>query len=142
MNNTKINNAKKGFALTLDLILGMVIVFSVVFVSLFFVSRGGEITIAEHQLARIGSDIVTVMDEQKVFDALDHAAIETRMEELLPANADMLIRIEGDFGIGNGTIEVGGDIPQERLIISVERAALTDDTIFLKITAFVWAREQ
>lgn len=132
----------KAFILTLDIILGMAIVFTVIFITLFFVSRGAETTIAQHQLARIGSDIVAIMDRQKVFDSLDYETIETELEALTPENAGMLIRIEGDFSTGNGTIEAGGEIPAENIIISGKRVALTEEDIFLKITYFMWPRQQ
>ncbi|MBU0456953.1 MAG: hypothetical protein ABH824_02610 [Nanoarchaeota archaeon] len=138
----RIDKNKKGFIFTLDLIVGMVVIFSVIFVSLFFVSRGSEIGISEHHLLRVGSDIISIMDEEKVFDSLDHLTIEDKMRELLPANSEMLIRVEGNFSTANGTIEVGDDLPQQRFTISGKRVALTDDDIYLKITYFVWARKQ
>ncbi len=138
----KKNLGKKGFIFTLDLIVGMSILFTVVMITLFFVARGSEVTLAEHQFLRLGSDIVAVMDEQKMFDSLDHEAIERKMEELLPGQYEMLIRLQGNFTAGNGTIEVGGEIPAERLLISGRRAALTDDDTYLKVTYFMWGRRQ
>ncbi|MDP3919008.1 MAG: hypothetical protein Q8Q35_03860 [Nanoarchaeota archaeon] len=133
---------KKGFVLTLDVILGMIIVFTVISISLFFVSRGSEVSLTEYQPIMIGSDIITLMDEEKSFDSLNHDYIETRMESSLPSNYDMLIRIEGDIESGNGTIEVGGNLPENRLIISGRRVALTDSGTYLKITYFAWTRQQ
>ena len=131
---------KNGFILTLDVILGMTIVFLVLMVSLFFITQGSDVSISEHQLLKIGSDIVTVMDNEKTFDSLDHETIETRMDELLPANYEMLLKIEGDFAVGNGTIELGGNLPENRFRIVGKRIALTDDNVYLKLTYFVWGR--
>lgn len=133
---------KKGFILTLDLIVGMAIFFTAVLISLFLVSRGSEVSIAEHHLLRVGSDVVAIMDEQKVFDSLDPSIIRDKMRELLPGNYEMLVGVQGNFDEGNGTIEVGNEIPQQRLMISGRRAALTNDNVYLKITYFIWTREQ
>jgi len=133
---------KKGFVFTLDVMVGMIVVFMVILISLFFVSRGSEAGLSEQYLLRVGSDILTVMDEQEVFDSLDHLTIEDEMNELLPGNYGMLIRLQGDFDAGNGTIEVGGEMPEQRLIVSGQRVALINDDTYLKITYFVWAREQ
>ncbi len=133
---------KAGFVLTLDLILGLALLFTVVFISLFFISRGSDVTLSEHQPLLIGSDIITIMDEENVFDTLDHSTIEDRMQELLPGNYEMLISVQGNFTPGNGTIEVGNEVPDNRLIISGRRVALTDNDIYLKITYTVWVRKE
>lgn len=133
---------KKGFVLTLDFILGMTILFTVIMVALLFVSRGSATTMAEHQLLRFGSDIVAVMDEQKLFDSLSHETIEQELQELLPGQYDMLIRLQGNFTVGNGTLEVGGDIPREGLLISGKRVALTGNSTYLLITYLMWGKAQ
>ena len=133
---------KKGFILSFDLILGMTIVFIILFISVFFVSQGSAITISEHQLLRVGSDLVTIMDGKKTFDSFDYETIETEIEKVLPGNYEMLVRLQGNFSSGNGTVEVGGDIPQNRLTVTGRKAAVTDDNIYFKITYFIWIREQ
>ncbi|MBU0460440.1 MAG: hypothetical protein KKH52_03880 [Nanoarchaeota archaeon] len=131
---------KKGFILTLDVILGMTIVFLVLIVSLFFITQGSAVSISDHQLLMVGSDIVGVMDQEGTLDSLDYATIETRLEEILPANYEMLLRIEGDFTEGNGTIEIGGELPEERLRIVGKKVGLTNTSVYLKLTYFVWSR--
>lgn len=132
----------KGIIFSLDLMVGITIAFIVVAITLFFVSQGSSITLAEHQLIRFGSDIVTVMDQQEIFDTLDQEIIETEMKNLLPGNYDMLIRLQGNFSRANGTIEIGGEIPESRLTITGRKAALTGNGTYFKITYFVWARKQ
>ena len=133
---------KKGFILTLDIAFGAVIALLAISVSLFFVTRGSATTLGEHQLARVGSDVMNVLDGQKVFDTLDHDYIETRMQQIMPIQADMLIRIEGNFTQGNGTIEVGGTLPYDKSVISGIRVAMKDDYTYMKLTAFVWRRAE
>jgi len=138
----KERRGKKGFILTLDVTLGSTLALIAIAVSLFLVTRGSATTLGEHQLARIGSDMLMILDEQKVFDTFDHEYIETKIEQVLPIQADMLIRVEGNFTEGNGTIEVGGTLPYNRPIISSVRVAMTDDYEYMKLTAFVWGRRE
>ena len=131
---------KQGFIFTLDLVLGTIIILATILLSLFLVSRGSEITISEHQLIRTGSDIVAVLDQQKAFDALDYTTIDTKMQQLLPGNAQMLLRIQGNFSIGNGTIEVGAELPDNQPIMTGQRAALTENNTYLSITYAIWTK--
>ena len=133
---------KQGFIFTLDVALGMIVVFAIVIITLFFVSRGSEVSLGEYQLQLVGGDIVRVMDEHGTFDSLSHDPIQDEMSILLPESYDMLLRVEGSFPEGNGTIEVGGELPANRFIISGQRAALTSNGTYLLITYFVWGRGQ
>ena len=134
--------SKTGFVFTLDLIIGLGIIFSLVLVSLFFISKGTEAEFSEQQLLRVGSDVAMVLDQQKVFDSLDYRIIEQGFHDILPPNYDGLLLVQGNFTVGNGTIEVGGEIPQGIPIIVGQRAALTDDNTYLRITYSIWTREQ
>ncbi|HLC19963.1 MAG TPA: hypothetical protein VJK72_03515 [Candidatus Nanoarchaeia archaeon] len=129
----------KGLALILDVALGTVVIMAGVALSVFFISESSS-HVADYQLARIGADILGMLDAQQGFDNLDHATIEQEIAELLPAHLDMLVRIEGDFEEGDGIIEVGGNLPSAASIIPVRRVALTSDDTYLKITAYVWLR--
>jgi membrane protein implicated in regulation of membrane protease activity len=132
----------KGFVLTLDLILAMVVVFTVLAVILFFVGRGSEVTLSEHQLTLIGSDIITLLDQKKSFDSFDSTEISIALTEIIPAQYEMLVRLQGDFTEGNGTIEVGGEIPSQRLITAGQRLAMSDTNTLFTITYFIWPRLQ
>lgn len=126
---------KKGFIFILDLVLAVIVFFVSLFAILFFFNAGGEITLSEHHLLLIGSDVVTVMDEEKIFDTLDYSTIKNRLIELVPPNYDMLVKVEG-----SSTVEAGGSLPNKRTIVSGRRAALTDSNEYLKITYYVWVR--
>ncbi|HIG93899.1 TPA: hypothetical protein HA234_06915 [Candidatus Woesearchaeota archaeon] len=133
---------KKGFILTLDLMLGLVIFFMVLFSVLFFVNRQNEFTLADYQLLRTGSDLVTILDNQKRSDDLNPLSLESNLQDLVPANYGLLLRIQGEFDEGNGTIEVGDEIPLQKVILSGRRVALTDNEEYLLITYMVWSKEQ
>jgi hypothetical protein len=138
----KIFTGKKGIVLMIDLVIGMTISFIIIIMTLFFITQGSEVTFSEHQLSRVGADIVTIMDEQNLFESLDHDTIETEMEKLLPGSYVMLLRIEGDFSAGNGLIEVGSEIPQRGLIITGKKAILLDDNTYVSITYIVAGRNR
>ena len=131
---------KKGLAFTFDIALGTGVIFGMVVLSVFLASRGSTGHLAEYQLSRIGSDILTVLDERESFDTLDHTLIEQKLDDVLPAHIDMLLRIEGSFAEGNGTIEVGGDLPTDKSLIPIRRVALASDSTYVKLTAYVWLK--
>ena len=128
---------KKGIALMLDAGLGVSIVIGAVALSVFLMSRGSTAA-SDYQLARIGADVLAILDEHHSFDDLSHTLIEQRMRDVLPAHLDMLLSIEGDFEEGDGLIEVGGNLPSTKSLIPVRRVVLTTDNTYLKITAYVW----
>ncbi len=133
---------KKGFVFSLDLILGITIVVSIFFISLFYVSQAREDSISSYQLELIGADIVQILEKDLVFYSLDQETIELEMEKYIPSHYDMLIRIEGNFSAGNGTIEAGGELPEKQSIVSGRSAVLTEDGTYLKVTYFTWSMKQ
>lgn len=132
---------KKGFAFSLDLIAGIVIVFIVLIFASFLLHRGSEFDLSQHNLILVGSDLVTVMDNQEIFDTLDHDYIEEKMQEILPGNYQMLLRVEGNFSTSNGLVEVGSNLPEDRNVFSGRKVALTNESVYLKITYFIWGME-
>jgi|SRR3989344_2657370 len=132
--------SKTGYIFTFDLVLSLILAFSILLVSIFLLTKGSMVTFSDYQSLQIGSDIILVMDNAKAFDSLDYGRIEIEMEKLLPVNYNMLIRVEGDFSEGNGLIEVGGELPPQGTVMTGERAAITDDETLLKITYFIWVR--
>mgnify|MGYP006418548631 CR=1 FL=1 len=137
----KIRN-KKGFVFTLDLILGFTIFFIALSISLFFVARGSQVSLSDYQLLVVGSDIVDLLDNKGAFDSLDEDVISNEMDSLIPASYDMLIRLQGDFSEGNGTIEIGSEIPSRRLLIAGQRVGVTSNSTYFKVTYFTWPRLQ
>ena len=123
----------------MDIALGIGVILGAVALSVFIVSRGSTAG-SEYQLARIGADVLAILDEQHAFDDLSHTVIEQKMQDVLPAHLDMLLRIEGDFDEGDGLIEVGGNLPTTKSLLPVRRVVLTSDDTYLKITGDVWLR--
>ena len=71
----KFMSSKKGFIFTLDVALGIIISLMVIAVSVYFMTRGSESSLPQYQLLTTGSDIITVLDKQNVFDALNPSTI-------------------------------------------------------------------
>ena len=130
---------KKGFILTFDLLIGLILVFIVILFSVFFMARSSQFSLSEHNNILVGADVVRVLDQQKVFDSFDHSSIEQNMLNYLPGNLDMLIRMEGNFSTANGTIEVGADLSSEAS--SGQQVGITDDGVYFKVTYFIWEKE-
>ena len=132
---------KKAYLFTFDLLMALTLSFSILLVSVFFLTKGSDTTASDYQSLQVGSDIVTILDQNKILDTFDYEQIEIELEKLLPANYEMLLRVEGDFTEGNGLIEVGGEIPENQPLVSGEKVGLTDSGTLLKITYFVWVKE-
>ena len=133
---------KQGFILTLDLAFGTIIIFILILAGIFFVSLSSKQHSSELQLARVGSDIVTVMEHKNLFLDPEHASLQSAMDSLLPSNIEMLLRLEGEFTSGNGTLEVGSELPRNKPIIAGQRVSLTSNEQYLKITYLIWPRRE
>ncbi len=134
--------SKKGFVFSLDVALGMMVFFIVIGTSMYFMTRASESPLPSYQMLALGSDIVHILDEKETFDLFDPNAIETEMEKLLPTQYGMLIRVEGNITFGNGTLEAGLDVPPRVSILAGQRVALTNQERYMKITYFMWSRQQ
>jgi len=133
---------KKGFIFSLDLIVGIIIISIVLIFTSFLLFRGSEFDLSQYSLVLIGSDLVKVMDNQEIFDTLNHDYIEEKMQEILPGNYQILLRVEGNFSANNGLIEVGPELPDNRAIFTGRKVALTNESVYLKITYFIWGKEE
>jgi len=79
-----------------------------------------------------------VLDREQVLNTLDASKIKIEMEKVLPPNYGMMLRIQGNFSAGNGTIETGTEIPVNIPIYSGRRVAGN----YLKVTYFMWVKQQ
>lgn len=127
----------------LDLMLSLLVIFFILIVVIFFVTKASSDSIAEHQLARVGSDIVTLMDEQGMFRDLSNPDIvAANLDTVLPRNYVMFLHMEGDFSVGNGLLEFGEETPAKRALTAGRRAAVTNNTHLVVITYYIWTREE
>ena len=125
----------------LDLMLSLLVIFFILIAVVFFVTKASSTSIAEHQLARVGSDIVALMDERKMFrDLTNPDVVDANLDSVVPRNYAMFLHLEGDFSTGNGLLEFGEPLPVKRAITTGRRAALTNNTQLVIITYSIWTR--
>ncbi len=137
-----VNKSKKGFIFTLDIIVGIVVLFVFLGTSLFLVSRASDVSLSGQQVLETGSDITALLDRQQIISTLDASRITTEIARVLPPNYGMLLRIEGNFSAGNGIIEAGQEIPPATSVYSGRRIGLTPDGTYLKVTYLMWVKQQ
>src|SRR3989338_9638625 len=130
---------KHAFILTLEIVLGSTLVFALIFASLFFLNRGTS-GVADSQLLLFGSDVITLLDNQNIFDSLDTTTIETAMQEVVPRNYALVMQLQGNLSQGNGTIEVGDEIPEKEAALVGRKAVLTENNTYIQITYWVGTR--
>ena len=133
---------KKGFIFTMDVLLGVMMAFLVVGAGIYFTTRGSEPALPKYQMFATGSDIVSVLDEMNVFDSLNPSVIEVEMEKLLPAQYEMLIRLEDNVTLGNEILEAGNEVPFGVSILSGQRVVWTIRSRYVKLTYFIWVKQQ
>lgn len=127
----------------LDLMLSLIVIFFILVAVVFFVTKASSTSIAEHQMARVGSDIVTVMDEQGMFRDLSNPdLVAANIDTTVPRNYAMFLHLEGDFSVGNGLLEFGEEMPAKRAITTGRRAAVTNNTHLVIVTYYIWTREK
>lgn len=59
---------RKGFILSLDAAIAVMIVFIFIAVSTFYIAKANEETLSRVQVVRAGSDIMNVLDRENVFE--------------------------------------------------------------------------
>jgi hypothetical protein len=125
----------------LDLMLSLMVIFFILIAVVFFVTKASSSSIAEHQVARVGADIVALMDERMMFQDLTNPDIlDANLDSVVPRNYAMFMHLEGDFSTGNGLLEFGESLPAKRAITTGRRAALTNNTHLVIITYYIWTR--
>lgn len=108
----------KGMIFTLDAIIAVLVVSILMIASAHFAGKE-ESSLPDLQLSRIGYDIVALLDYSKTLDTLDAGIIKNEMNDLLPSNYNMKIKITTNYGV---TREIGDAIPDNKFIATGKRA--------------------
>lgn len=102
--------SKKSFVLSLDMFIAVIITILVMTAAHRHISKAEENSISDAQMMSAGSDIVALLDQRGVLQTLDVNDIESGMNDLLPQNYDMSLKIVVDDGTvlyaGNSTPEI------------------------------------
>jgi hypothetical protein len=124
---------RKGIILTLDFLLAMVITFIILAVAIGFFSSATALP--SHQAQLIGSDIVTILENEGRFNVENSSMLEESIRTILPNNYQMALRIKQN----SSTIAVGS-IPGNVSVISGERVSLTSGGTYRHVTYFIWGK--
>ncbi len=119
----KIRN--KGFIFSLDAAIAIVVVMALLIVSTFYVTKAGSESVANLQMIRTGSDILTLLDNNKLLGKLFVSYynnmgmvlddIEIGLNEVLPTNYHMRIKVKCKDE-GTLAIETTGEDPVDKFV--------------------------
>lgn len=130
---------KKAFVFSLDVIIAVTVVMSVLIVSMFYITKAGDESISTLQTIRIGSDILAVLDYDGTLDTLSALNIEEKLDVILPINYHMKIKIDC---INQDPIiaETTDTLPTNRLIASGKRVFVTNTGEYCIADFNIWLK--
>jgi len=113
---------KKAFILTLDAFLALVVVLIALGAASSYIARS-ENVMPNIQTARIGSDIVKLLENTNSFDTLNATAIKNDMDNIIPPSYEMRLNISwADSSLEEtGSFEIGNGLPDKKFISTGER---------------------
>jgi len=132
---------KKAFILSLDVAIGVILVFILLTGSSFFFLRANEDFIPNLQMLRFASDVVTVLDADGTLKTFDNAQIKSGMISLLPENYGMRITINSTYSNNLIIAETDTAPLERRFIISGKRFfyASSGTVVYPSLASFeVW----
>lgn len=132
----------KGFILTLDATLAVLVVLIILAVaSFYFVQSYSLLPVFP---VKRGHDIIAVLDYSGTLSKLNKETIAQEISSSLPLNLEMKIQISGNFSEHGGLIEVGNDIPGDKEVWSGQRVTplIKNNKItnFSKISFWIWQK--
>jgi len=94
--------SRKGYVLTLDITIALMIVLGVLFLSAIIINNAQTGTFLEMQQVRLANDIITVLDERGTLQSLNSSLINSTIQEILPSTFDISMTIKTyDYDIGS-----------------------------------------
>jgi len=112
---------KKGFILSLDAAIAVLIVFIFIAVSTYYVGKANEDPLTRLQMVRAGSDIISVLDQKGVFETLTQTEISDEISSILPPVYEMRLRVNGTFPQEILTVETTNETIGRQFVVSGER---------------------
>lgn len=130
---------KKGFILSLDAAIAVVIVFIFIAVSAYYVGKANEDPLTRLQMIRAGSDIITILDQSGTFENLTQTGISDEIKTILPPVYEMRLRVNGTFPQQILTVETTSETLEDKFVVSGERTlALYNETGNYYATVKYW----
>ena len=127
---------RKGFVITIDLTIAVLVVFTIVVFSTYKVSQASYDTSGKVLMNKVGNDILSVLHNKDVLASLNKNSIESKMNDLVPVNYDMQIKVE----CSNKTIETSLEPPTDRFIGSGTRIISSDNLDYCTTRYWVWLK--
>ncbi|HLC98876.1 MAG TPA: hypothetical protein VJC00_02610 [Candidatus Nanoarchaeia archaeon] len=106
---SRISGRKKAFVFSLDILIAVFIVILVMTSANRHMLNAEIDSVPNMQMVTAGSDIVALLDHEGILQTLDDDLIESEMNDLLPQNLNMMMKIAAD----DGTVLYLGDSPPE-----------------------------
>lgn len=121
---------EKGFVFSSDILFALSFVLVILALSSHFLLQSQESASADISMARLGRDIVSVLDREDVLDSMNASLIAARLDQLLPANLNMSMTIDryADAAL-NSTLEVNGNITGDHRAGSWIFVTFADDDV-------------
>ncbi len=141
MKNQLLNlqSGKRGFVFSLDVIIAIFVVTSILAASTFYIAKAGEDSVSNLQAIKVGSDIAAVLDYDGTLDTLNVDIIEVELNRVLPINNHMMIRIECS-GQDSFVVETTDIYPNDRFIGTGKRVFVTNTGINCIANFEIWLR--
>lgn len=113
---------KKGFVFILDSLIAMIVLFLIIGVSSYHVSKS-ESEISKIQISRTGSDIITLLENKGAFNSFDISIIQGNLSEILPQSYKINLNLtcEDETLTTSSGIIIGDEIPEKEFIASGRR---------------------
>lgn len=112
---------RKGFILSLDAAVAILIAFIFIAVSTYYVAKANEDQFSRMQMMRQGSDIMAVLDRENVFETKSPEIIGMEISSMLPFAYEMRIRINGTFPEKIIIVETTNMTPENQFIVGGDR---------------------
>lgn len=122
LSNLRYGN-KRAFILTLDALLALIIVLIVLGAANSYIARS-ENVMPNIQTARIGSDIVKLLENTNSFGSLNATAIKNNMNSIIPPSYGMRLNVSwayADTPKSVNSFEVGENLPDKKSISTGKR---------------------
>lgn len=115
------SGTRKGFILSLDATVAILIAFIFVAVSTYYIAKANEDQFSRMQMMRQGSDIMAILDREGVFETQSPVFIGEEISSMLPSAYEMRLRINGTFPEKTIIVETTNQTPENQFIVGGER---------------------
>ena len=129
----------KAFVFSLDIIVAVVVVVSILAASTFYVAKAGSESVTNLHTVRVGSDVLALLDHDGILDNLSIENIEINLNRVLPINYQMrtLVNCIGGDQIAVETTDI---FPQDRFVGNGKRVFVTNTSKYCIADFSIWLK--